>query len=147
LLRELLSRLWRKWFLSQRGAKSLYKQQFGGQAESSGGSKGAVLKLEVPEGVDDLNENLKRLIKELGEAINGSLSESEEIADAIAKIKSQGYDVLLVLEATIGFSKREEDADDNGAMVTAPAKNPEFRVSAQDVKFLKSLRISIDDAA
>jgi len=97
--------------------------------------------------VEGLNENLKRLIKELGEAINGSLSESEEIAEAIAKIKSEGYDVLLVLEATIGFTKRDEETDDQGLMVPANATEPEFRVSPQDVKFLKSLRISIDEAA
>lgn len=93
-----------------------------------------------------MNEELKRLIKELGDAINGSLSESEEIAEAIAKIKTEGYDVLLVLEATVGFSKREEEREERAAMVTA-ARDPEFRVNAQDVKFLKSLRISVDEAA
>lgn len=93
-----------------------------------------------------MNEELKRLIKELGDAINGSLSESEEIAEAIAKIKTEGYDVLLVLEATVGFSKREEEREEGAAMVTA-ARDPEFRVNAQDVKFLKSLRISVDEAA
>jgi hypothetical protein len=96
--------------------------------------------------VDGLNDNLKRLIKDLGDAINESLSESEEIAEAIGKIKSEGYDVLLVLEATIGFSKREEEAEEGANMVPAYG-DPEFRVNAQDVKFLKSLRISVDEAA
>ena len=100
----------------------------------------------IPEGVDGLNDNLKRLIKDLGDAINESLSESEDIAEAIAKIKSEGYDVLLVLEATIGFSKREEEAEESANMVPAYGE-PEFRVNAQDVKFLKQLRISIDEAA
>lgn len=94
-----------------------------------------------------MNEELKQLIKELGDAINGSLSESEEIAEAIAKIKTEGYDVLLVLEATIGFSKRNEEREEGEAMVPALVREPEFRVNAQDVKFLKSLRISVEDAA
>ena len=145
--RELLFRLWRK-FLTQRGTQKLRTGEFGPPVGSSDSdNKRAVLRLGIPEGVDDLNDNLKRLIKDLGDAINGSLSESEEIAEAIAKIKSEGYDVLLVLEATVGFSRRDEDSDERGAMVTAPAKEPELRVSAQDMKFLKSLRISIDDAA
>jgi hypothetical protein len=88
-------------------------------------------------------------MKELGEAINESLSESEQIAEVISKIKSGGYDVFLVLEATIGFNKRDEQpATGKPTLVSSRSKgDPEFKVNAQDVKFLKSLRISIDDAA
>ena len=88
-------------------------------------------------------------MKELGEAINESLSESEQIAEVIAKIKSGGYDVFLVLEATIGFNKRDEQPGNNKpTLVGSAAKaDPEFKVSAQDLKFLKSLRISVDKAA
>ena len=39
-------------------------------------------------------------MKELGEAINSSLSDSDEIAEVISRIKAGGYDVFLVLEAT-----------------------------------------------
>ena len=42
-------------------------------------------------------------MQELGEAINSSLSESDEIAEVISRIKAGGYDVFLVLEATIGL--------------------------------------------
>ena len=35
-----------------------------------------------------MNPKLKHLMKELGEAINDSLSESEEIAEVISKIKA-----------------------------------------------------------
>jgi hypothetical protein len=98
---------------------------------------------------DPLNPRLKQLMKELGEAINESLSESEQIAEVISKIKGGGYDVFLVLEATIGFNKREETASGgNPALVNSRGKaDPEFKMNAQDLKFLKSLRISIDDAA
>ncbi|HEU0138745.1 MAG TPA: hypothetical protein VFQ79_03505, partial [Bryobacteraceae bacterium] len=52
-------------------------------------------------------------MQELGNAINKSLSDSERIAAAIGQIKRSGYDVFLVLEATIGFNKRDEDAADD----------------------------------
>ena len=52
-----------------------------------------------------VDQQLQKLMKELGEAINESLSDSEQIAEVIAKIKAGGYDVFLVLEATIGFNK------------------------------------------
>jgi hypothetical protein len=145
LVPEFLSRLWRKLAPGQGAAQELQGQQVDANRETSG-SKIENLRLGVPEGVDGLNDNLKRLIKDLGDAINDSLSESEEIAEAIAKIKTEGYDVLLVLEATIGFSKREEEAEEAEKLVPAYGE-PEFRVNAQDVKFLKSLRISVDEAA
>ena len=85
-------------------------------------------------------------MRELGEAINESLSESEQIAEAIAKIKAGGYDVFLVLEATIGVSKPGEKSADKTSMVTTLTSNPEFKISEQDLKFLKQLRIKIEDA-
>jgi uncharacterized protein (UPF0335 family) len=96
-----------------------------------------------------VNQRLKQLMKELGEAINESLSESEQIAEVISRIKAGGYDVFLVLEATIGFNKRDEQpAAGKPSLVNTRGKaDPEFKVSAQDMKFLKSLRISVDDAA
>ena len=58
-----------------------------------------------------LDDNLKQLMKELGAAINDALSDSEEISEAIQNVRNAGYDVFLVLEATIGFNKREEGED------------------------------------
>jgi hypothetical protein len=92
-----------------------------------------------------VNPKLKNLMKELGEAINDSLSESEEIAEVISKIKAGGYDVFLVLEATIGFNKQEEEAEAETA--GRHSAHADFKVTSQDMKFLKSLRITLDDAA
>jgi uncharacterized protein (UPF0335 family) len=97
-----------------------------------------------------LDDRLKNLMKELGDAINESLSESEQIGDVIAKIKAHGYDVFLVLEATIGFSRHdeEEEEEESTETVTAtrgPAESEaQFKINAQDMKFLKSLRISVE---
>ena len=87
-------------------------------------------------------------MQELGNAINESLSDSDRIAAAIGEIKRAGYDVFLVLEATIGFNKRDEEEDAQpGPDVVTSIKEPDFTVNAQDMKFLRSLRIAIDDAA
>ena len=97
-----------------------------------------------------MDTRLKKLMKDLGDAINGSLSESEQIAQAIAKIKEQGYDIFLVLEATIGFNRKtEEPAAAPQELVRARTRNgePELAINANDVRFLKSLRISVEDAA
>ena len=93
-----------------------------------------------------VNQRLKQLMKELGEAINESLSEAEPIAAVIGKIKGEGYDVFLVLEATVGFNRHEEEPKPEAVRAgKAVSANPELKVNAQDLRFLKSLRISLEE--
>jgi hypothetical protein len=92
-------------------------------------------------------------MQELGNAINESLSDSDRIAAAIGEIKRAGYDVFLVLEATIGFNKREEADDEENGEVIELESRPEggrrsagkIKLTSQDQKFLRQLKISIDD--
>ena len=89
-------------------------------------------------------------MQELGNAINESLSDSDRIAAAIGEIKRAGYDVFLVLEATIGFNKREADGETEGedALIEEPHElttNSRARFTTQDQRFLKALRIAVDE--
>jgi phage-related tail protein len=102
----------------------------------------------VSEKGDDLDDRLKELMQELGNAINESLSDSDRIAGAIGEIKRAGYDVFLVLEATIGFNKRDENevddlADGTGAVHVE--SNGKISLTSQDQKFLRALKISVED--
>lgn len=99
-----------------------------------------------------MEEPLKHLMQELGNAINDSLSESDRIAEAIGEIKRAGYDVFLVLEATIGFNRRDENADDEEepAEVTEEPKRGfeatgKIKFTSQDHRFLRALKIAVDD--
>ena len=94
-------------------------------------------------------------MQELGNAINESLSDSDRIAAAIGEIKRAGYDVFLVLEATIGFNKRSESDDNNeeSEEMVELESQPEptrrrvgkIKLTSQDQKFLRALKIAIDD--
>jgi len=97
------------------------------------------------EGRLQLDDNLKNLIKELGAAINDALSESEGINDAIQNVKNAGYDVFLVLEATIGFNKKPADGSVEETPIIESAENTPLKVTGQDLKFLRSLKISVED--
>jgi hypothetical protein len=99
-----------------------------------------------------VEEPLKHLMQELGNAINDSLSESDRIAEAIGEIKRAGYDVFLVLEATIGFNRRDESAgeeDDEQAEAVEEPKRFEatgkIKFTSQDHRFLRALKISVDE--
>jgi hypothetical protein len=88
-------------------------------------------------------------MQELGNAINESLSDSDRIAAAIGEIRRAGFDVFLVLEATIGFNKRGDNDDDSDSPESGEEKlqftSPDgFRWTSQDEKFLKALKISVE---
>ena len=98
-----------------------------------------------------MDEKLKELVQELGNAINESLSDSDRIAGAIGEIKRAGYDVFLVLEATIGFNKRDDE--ENSSETTSDVSsepvqyeaNGKIRLTTQDQKFLRALKISVEE--
>lgn len=99
-----------------------------------------------------MEDRLKELMQELGNAINESLSDSDRIAAAIGEIKRAGYDVFLVLEATIGFNKREEGSEEQSdSDADTEVSRPRFestgkiKLTSQDQKFLKALKIAIDE--
>lgn len=97
---------------------------------------------------DRLDDRLKELMQELGNAINESLSDSDRIAGAIGEIKREGYDVFLVLEATIGFNKREDEDGEAVDLAESPVtadSDGKIALTSQDQKFLRALKISIDE--
>jgi hypothetical protein len=108
-----------------------------------------------------LDDNMKRLLRELGHAINDTVSDSERIADAITGVRSAGFDIVLKLDATIGLARRgAQDARmtsqdrrfleslhirvDEEAM-EEDAGETKVEITPQDIKFLKSLKISFDE--
>lgn len=113
-----------------------------------------------------LDDHLKNLLRELGHAINDTVSESERITGAIAGVRAHGYDIVLKLDATIGLAKRDAAAlqarlttqdrrfleslriqvDQEGAEEERDKKGvSRLTMTPQDVRFLKSLRIAVDD--
>jgi hypothetical protein len=90
-----------------------------------------------------VTSRLRELIQQLGEAIHESVIESEQIAGVVQDIRRHGFDVLLMLEATIGLnevSNKESDEAEPGA--ESQAEGGPF--TKNDVNFLRSLRISVE---
>ena len=94
------------------------------------------------------NHHIKKLIQQLGEAIHESVSESEHIAGVVRHIREEGFDVLLMLEATIGLNELEDENDEesgssNGQLQLGDGSGGPF--SENDLTFLRSLRISLPE--
>jgi hypothetical protein len=114
-----------------------------------------------------LDDHLKNLLRELGHAINDTVSESDRITGAIAGVRAHGYDIVLKLDATIGLAKRDSATAEAAKLTTLDRRfleslriqvdqesfsenddrKPAARLAMtpQDVRFLKSLRISTED--
>jgi hypothetical protein len=114
-----------------------------------------------------LDDHLKNLLRELGHAINDTVSESDRITGAIAGVRAHGYDIVLKLDATIGLARRDGSGEDEPQMSHQDRRFleslriqvdqesleqdgekklvPRLSITPQDVRFLKSLRIATDD--
>lgn len=86
-----------------------------------------------------MNPRLRELIQQLGEAIHDSVLESEQIAGVVQDIRQHGFDVMLMLEATIGLNDVNESP---GEIESESLAGAEF--TSHDLNFLKSLRISVE---
>ena len=89
-----------------------------------------------------LNQKVRALIQKLGEAIHESVSESENIAGVVKNIREQGFDVMLMLEATIGLNEVDTTADE-GSEASEDERSGIF--TSNDLSFLKSLRITLPE--
>ena len=133
------------------GLESLFAAPY--NLNSTGSRKG---------GVVQLDDHLKQLLRELGHAINDTVSESTRITEAISEVRAAGFDIVLKLDATIGLARR--DGDDSKItpndrrfleslhiqvdqeILQEERPNQKLEMTPQDLRFLKSLKISFDDA-
>lgn len=82
---------------------------------------------------------IKRLMKHLGESINETLADSPKINERLQEIRDAGYEVFLVIEAKVGFSRKNQEGEIDSAVSEGHVR---LRVTPEDAKFLKSLKIS-----
>lgn len=89
-----------------------------------------------------MDAKLRAMLKELGDAINDSVSESDRVHETIEKLRDHGYRLFLNLDARIGI-EREEDfgGDDEPVEALSPRASAEFRIDFRDLRFLKSVGI------
>ena len=88
-----------------------------------------------------MTSRLRELIQQLGEAIHESVIESEQIAGVVQDIRKHGFDVLLMLEATIGLNEVSQKEGDAEGVEEVEGEEP---FSENDREWLKSLRIAVE---
>jgi hypothetical protein len=95
-----------------------------------------------------MDDVVNRFAKELADAIAAAVADNAQVEACRAKAREAGFEMKVTLEAVVGFVNRN-----NGAAVTkvtAPARlvagKKSFDLTANDRRFLRSLRIGADEA-
>ena len=91
-----------------------------------------------------MDEHFQQLMQHLGEAINDAVMNSGEVEAALDQVRESGIDVFLVLEATICVRRRDGEPVDANVVEALPAQPEDVDLSADDLHFLKRLRISVE---
>ncbi|HUP50163.1 MAG TPA: hypothetical protein VNA04_15365 [Thermoanaerobaculia bacterium] len=97
-----------------------------------------------------MDDRIKQLLRDLGTAINESISGSDDVSRQIQRIRDEGYNLYVVLDATIGLNRNDGEAEEEPQTSTELAlreeprpelKDAQFRINVNDLSLLRSLGI------
>ena len=95
-----------------------------------------------------MDDVVNRFARELADAIAAAVADNPQVEACREKARAAGFEMKVTLEAVVGFVNRSPSA-----ALTKAAPPPRsvhrrlFEVTANDRRFLRSLRIAADEAA
>jgi len=94
-----------------------------------------------------MDDVVHRLARELAEAIGAGVSEDPKVEACRERARAAGYEMRISLEAVIGFGSH--DGSEALAKMVSPTKATRLAqradITANDKRFLRSLRIAADE--
>ncbi len=104
-----------------------------------------------------MDDVVNRFARELADAIAAAVAENPEVEACRERARAAGYEMKVTLEAVVGFvtrgpekEKEKEKRAAVAAKVAAPTRalvpRKSAELTANDRRFLRSLRISADEA-
>jgi hypothetical protein len=101
-----------------------------------------------------MDDVVNRFARELADAIAAAVADNPEVEACRERARTAGYEMKVTLEAVVGFVTRGQEKDKSTTTALSkvvspsralvPRKPPEM--TANDRRFLRSLRIAADDA-
>ncbi len=100
-----------------------------------------------------MDDVVNRIAKELSDAIAAAVAEDARVEACRERARAAGFEMKVSLEAVIGFVNRTQTAalarttpaPQQKALAPAPPQRRQFEISANDKRFLRSLRIAADE--
>lgn len=95
-----------------------------------------------------MNDAPNRFARELADAISAAVAQSGDVERCRDRVRAAGYQLRLSLEATVGFWALDSEEATEGQPAELPDVDapPPFEITADDRRFLRSLRIATDEA-
>jgi hypothetical protein len=97
-----------------------------------------------------MDDVVNRLARELSDAISAAVADDARVEAAREKARAAGFEMKVTLEAVIGFMSRSNQTAltrvGSPAAKVARTERRTFEISANDKRFLRSLRIAADEA-
>ena len=101
-----------------------------------------------------MDDVVNRFARELADAIAAAVAENAQVEACREKARAAGFEMKVTLEAVVGFVSRSQPQPAALAKVAAPARPAReaqprraLEVTANDRRFLRSLRIAADETA
>lgn len=94
---------------------------------------------------------MNQLARALADVISAVMADDARIDACREQARAAGFDLRIALDAAITFVPLQGSAGASGALVPVsgvkalPARTPALEMTANDRRFLKSLRISADE--
>lgn len=96
-----------------------------------------------------MDDAVNKLARELADAIADAVAQSTQVEACRERARAAGYEMKVTLEAVVGFSNRSQQSQAL-TRIAAPARlapiRKGFEVTANDRRFLRSLRITADES-
>jgi hypothetical protein len=96
-----------------------------------------------------MDDVVNRFARELADAIAAAVAENPQVEACREKARAAGFEMKVTLEAVVGFVSRSRTAALTKVAAPARAVVPQprrtFDVTANDRRFLRSLRIAADE--
>jgi hypothetical protein len=99
-----------------------------------------------------MDDIVNRLARELADAIAAAVADDPQVEACREKARAAGFEMKVTLEAVVGFLSRASTTEKGGAIVKIPAAakvvaaRRALDMTANDRRFLRSLRIAADEA-
>ena len=99
-----------------------------------------------------MDDVVNRFARELADAIAAAVAENPQVEACREKARAAGFEMKVTLEAVVGFVSRSQSARARRRSPRPRARRRAqprrtFEVTANDRRFLRSLRIAADETA
>ena len=98
-----------------------------------------------------MDDVVNRFARELADAIAAAVAGNQQVEACREKARAAGFEMKVTLEAVVGFVNRSQSQTRTLAKIPAPTRVVQPRrtleVTANDRRFLRSLRIAADETA